>query len=112
MSLLASLLYDHPLPISSRPRPVIAPEMLESQPSRPCYGRAGYGSVQLRILEHLRSGVVATPIKISKALDLNYDSVLRALRVMHKKGQVLQIRTIDQVHHVPSLWGITKKEDQ
>ena len=112
MSLLASLLYDRPLPVPPRPRQVIAPEMLDSQPRRPCYGRTEYGSVQPRILEYLGSGVVVTPSEISKDLDLNYDSVLRALRALHKKGQVLQIRDLDPVHHTPSLWGITWKEDQ
>lgn len=112
MSLLASLLYDRPLSVPPKPRKVIAPEMLDSQPNRSCYGRTEYGSVQPRILEYLGSGVVVTPSEISKDLDLNYDSVLRALRALHKKGQVLQIRDLDPVHHTPSLWGITGKEDQ
>ncbi len=112
MSLLESLLYDRPLPVLSKPRPVIAPEMSDSQPSRPCYGRTEYGSVQPRILEYLRSGVTATPSKISKDLDLNYDSVLRALRTLHKKEQVLQMRDLDPRHHTPSLWKIAGKEDQ
>ena len=111
MSLLASLLYDRPYPVPPRPRQVVAPEMLGNVPYRPCYGRIGYGSVQPRILEYLGSGVVATPGEISKDLDLNYDSVLRALRTMRMRGQILQIRAIDHVHHTPSLWGITEKED-
>jgi hypothetical protein len=52
-----------------------------------------------------------TPSEISKDLDLNYDSVLRALRALHKKGQVRQIRDFDLVHHIPSLWGITGEEE-
>jgi hypothetical protein len=112
MSLLASLLYDRPLPVPPRPRQVIAPEMLDAAPNRKCYGRTEYGSVQPRILEYLSTGVTVTPSEISKDLDLNYDSVLRALRALHKKGQVRQIRDLDPVHHTPSLWGITGEEDQ
>lgn len=113
MSLLASLLYDLPLPVPPRPRQVIAPEMREdAPPPARCYGRTEYGSVQPRILEYLSTGVTVTPSEISKDLDLNYDSVLRALRALHKKGRVLQLRALDPLHHIPSLWGITGEEDQ
>ncbi len=108
MSLLARLLYDRPLPVPPKPRLVIAPEMVVV---RKDFGHAKYGSVQPRVLEYLGSGGVVAPLEISKSLDINYDSVVRALKILCTKGKVLQVRTIDPVHHTPSLWKIIGKEE-
>lgn len=112
MSLLASLLYDRPLPIPPGTRKVIALEMIVVGPKREYHKRVKYGSVQPRVLEYLGAGGVMNPLEVSKGLDIDYDSVVRALKMLCKKGKVLQVRAIDPVHHVPSLWKIIGKEDQ
>lgn len=110
MSLLESLLYDRPLPVPSKPRRVIAPEMIVAKLDRKRLTGTQYGSVQPRVLEYLGSRGMVTPREIFKCLDINYDSVVRALRILCKKGRVSHIRAFDPAHNTPSLWKIIGKE--